>query len=204
MEFQHPCNILVAGPTKAGKTELVKKIVSSANEMFSPPPTKIWWCFAEWQPGYKDLNDKVDFVEGVPDFKQIKNQHQPQLLILDDLMQDVKGDTLTEMFTRGTHHGNLSCIHIVQNVFYKGIRSSRINAQYIILLKNPPDRLQAMNLGRQIFPRKQKYFLESVDDACEKPFGYILIDLSQNTPQNLRLRTNIFPGERQIVYVPKV
>lgn len=205
MEFKHPCNIIVAGPTKAGKTTLVKNIISNVSQMFSPSPQQIWWCYNEWQPLYNEVIDKVKWVDGIPDFNEIrKSTDDPQLLVLDDLMQDVKQSSLTQIFSRGTHHGNISCIHIVQNVFHHGLRSSRINAQYIILLKNPPDKLQALNLAKQIFPSRQQYFMESYDDACVEPFGYLLIDLSQDTAENMRLRTNIFPGQWQVVYVPKV
>ena len=204
--FSHPCNIIVAGPTKAGKTCLVKGIVQHAAAMFEPPPKKIVWCYNEWQPLYNQLGVNVELVEGIPDFEQLRKtaNNEPQLWIMDDLMQDVKQTSLTRLFTRGTHHGNVSCIHIVQNVFYQGLRSSRINAQYIILLKNPPDKLQAMNLAWQVFPDKQQFFMESYNDACEEPFGYILIDLSQDIPEQMRLRTKIFPDELNIVYVPNV
>ena len=203
MDFHHPCNILVAGPTNAGKTELVKRIIKHASLMFIPPPVEIWWCYGVWQPSYHSMMDEVKFLEGIPP-KLREDTSKPLLLVLDDLMQDVKEKNLSKLFTRETHHGNISCIHIVQNIFYQGMRTSRVNAQYIFLLKNPSDKLQVGNLGRQLFPKKSAYFLEAFEDACAKPFGYLTIDLSQETPENFRLRTKIFPGENHIVYVPKV
>lgn len=119
-------------------------------------------------------------------------------------MQNAKEKTLSSLFTRGTHHGNVSCIFIVQNVFYQGLRTSRINAQYIILMKSPADKLQVTNLGKQLYPGKLPYFQEAYEDACSRPFGYLAIDLSQETPEEYRLRTKIFPGEIHEVYVPKV
>jgi len=206
MQFQHPCNVIVAGPTKAGKTEFVKRLVSHANAMFSPPPAEIWWCYGEWQPTYHDqpLIDRVKFVEGFPDQKELRGSAGvPKLLVLDDLMQDVKEKSLSKLFSQGTHHGNISCVHIVQNLFYGNNRTSRVNAQYIILMKNPSDKLQASNLGKQLFPGKLPYFLESYGDACRDAFGYLAIDLSQETQEEMRLRTKIFPGEEHIAYVPK-
>jgi len=58
-------------------------------------------------------------------------------------------------------------------------------------MKNPSDRLQIKNLGRQLFPGS-KHFEESFADATSKPYGYLLIDLTQTTPDNMRLRSNIF------------
>jgi len=120
------------------------------------------------------------------------------------MIEEMKSDSrLNELFTRGSHHWNLSIIHIVQNLFFNGIRTSRINAQYLILMKNPSDKLQIKNLGRQVFPGS-KHFEEAFVDATSRPFGYLLIDLTQTTPDNMRLRTNIFPDKDGIVvYAPK-
>lgn len=205
MKLIHPFTAMVSGPTKAGKTVLVKNIVLQSSQLVDPPPGKIIWCYSEWQPQYEDLVDKVQFIEGIPDSKFLKEETTvPKLIILDDLMENVKKNTLSQIFTKGSHHWNISCIHIIQNLFYDGLRTSRVNAQYLFLLKNPSDKLQAMNLAKQIFPKNTQYFMEAYENACEQPHGYLLVDLNQNTPETLRLRTRIFPGQLQVVYVPKL
>ena len=108
-----------------------------------------------------------------------------------------------QLFVKGSHHWNLSVIHIVQNAFYEGLRSARINAQYLFLMKSPSDQLQIQTLARQLFPRNQKYMTESYHDATSNAHGYLLVDMNQYTPDNLRLRTNILPDQLQIVYVAK-
>ena len=47
-------------------------------------------------------------------------------------------------FSRGSHHRNLSVIYIVLNLFYqeKDSRSISLNSHYLILFKNPRDKLQ--------------------------------------------------------------
>jgi hypothetical protein len=109
-------------------------------------------------------------------------------------------DDLCQLFCQGSHHWNLSILHIVQNLFYNNLRNARINSHYIILMKNPSDRLQLLNLARQIFPTKQKFLTEAFDDACGEPFGYLLLDLEPSTSDDMRLRTKIFP-EDLISYV---
>ena len=128
------------------------------------------------------------------------------LLICDDLMQaygSKKKDELCQLFCQGSHHWNLSILHIVQNLFFSNMRTARINSHYIILMKNPSDRLQLLNLARQIFPGKQKYVVEAFDDACSSRFGYLLLDLEPSTQDDMRLRTNIF-DEIGYVYQPRV
>jgi len=202
--LQHPFTCMVVGPTKAGKTELVKRIIRHASEMIEPAPKEILFCYTEWQPGYKQIESLVRFHEGPPPTAELKsNCDVPKLIIQDDMMCELKKDkTLVELFVRGCHHWNLSCIHIVQNAFF-GDRTSRVNAQYLVLMKNPSDRLQVMCIARQLFPRKQAYFMAAYEDATEKPHAYLLLDMNQNTPDIARLRTNIFPGEEMVVYAPK-
>jgi len=208
LSLKHPFNCIVSAPTKSGKTELVIKIVLHAHELIEPTPVDIFWSYTEWQNSYSDVLMKVPtvkFIEGLPSFEELKHDKSiPKLLILDDMMQEMKSDSrLNELFTRGSHHWNLSIIHIVQNLFFDGIRTSRINAQYLILMKNPSDRLQIKNLGRQLFPGS-KHFEEAFADATEKPYGYLLIDLTQTTPENMRLRTSIFPNAGgMVVYAAK-
>ena len=203
--FQHPFTAIISGPTKSGKTVWATNLINNAKTMIYPPPQEIYWCYGEWQPMYQDLVQKgVKMVEGIPDLTDLKLSQEPKLLVMDDLMQDMKSDQhLAKLFTRGSHHWNLSVLHIVQNLFYKGLRTSRVNGQYLILMKNPSDQLQASTLAKQIFPGKTKYFLESYHDAVQQPHGYLFIDLSQNTPDNYRLKTNIFPDQVCNVYVPK-
>lgn len=206
--WKHPFNCIVSAPTKSGKTEFVKKLIIFSDEIINPPPSKIYWCYTEWQETYSDLLKKcpnVQFLHGLPDIENLKgNKDKPQLIILDDMMHEMKNDSrLNQLFTKGSHHWNLSIIHIVQNAFFDGGRTSRINSQYIILLKNPADKLQIQTLGRQIFPGS-KHFHEAYEDATSQPYGYLLIDLTQTTPENLRLRTNIFPDDKcMYAYVKK-
>jgi len=200
--LQHPFTCMVVGPTKAGKTEFVKRLIRHASEMIQPVPKEIWFCYTEWQPGYKDIQSLVRFHEGPAPTEELKaSSAVPKLIIQDDMMCK-KDKSLIELFVRGSHHWNLSCIHIVQNAFF-GDRTSRVNAQYLVLMKNPSDRLQIMCIGRQLFPGKQPYFIESYEDATEKPHSYLLVDMNQSTPDICRLRTNIFPGEDMVIYAPK-
>ncbi len=207
MLFKQPFTAIVAGPTKAGKTVWVKNLIIHADSMIVPTPEEIYYCYTEWQPMYQELISRgVIMIEGLPDMAQLKKSiTKPKLLILDDLMQEMKSDKkLVQLFTKGSHHWNLSVLHIVQNLFFDGLRTSRVNAQYLILMKNPSDQLQASTLAKQLYPGKTQFFMEAYKDACCESYSYLFVDLSQDTPENMRLQTNIFPGQLHTVYVPKV
>lgn len=201
MEFRHPFTCIVAGPTKAGKTTFVKQLLKNSEKFINPPPKQIWWFFSEEQDFQKEF-ENVNFLKGLPDLSLIRaHSNEPQLVIIDDLMQEANGDVVS-LFTRGCHHWNLSVVHIVQNIFYKGLRTSRINAEYLVLMKNPADKLQINTLAHQLYPQNVKFFLESYKDATFDPFSYLLVDLTQCTPDFLRLRANIF-SRHPIVYTEK-
>lgn len=207
--FKFPFTACLAAGTKCGKTEWAKKFVKHAHELIVPPPEKIYWAYGQWQDGYKDLEEMPNLVmiEGIPDLSLFENDRKTRkLLICDDLMQAFgkNKQDLHRLFCQGSHHWNLSLLHIVQNLFFDNLRTARINSHYIILMKNPSDRLQLMNLARQVFPTNQKCLIEAYDDACCKPYGYLLLDLEPSTAENMRIRTNIFPADRVCyVYVPK-
>ena len=112
--------------------------------------------------------------------------------------------SVTELFTKGSHHRNISVIHIVQNLFHQGKehRTMSLNCHYMMLFKNPRDASQINFLARQMYPHNAKYLQDVYKDATAKPpYGYLFIDLKQETQENLRLRTNILKSEQQI-YVP--
>ena len=112
---------------------------------------------------------------------------------------------ITKLFTKGSHHKNTSVIYITQNLFDKNKenRTITLNAHYMVLFKSPRDVMQIEHLARQMFPGKSKYMREAFTDATSLPYSYLLVDLKPDTPDDLRLRAKIFPGENQVVYIRK-
>ena len=123
-----------------------------------------------------------------------------------DLMAETDS-RVTNLFTKKSHHSDTSVIYLVQNLFSKNKESRTIslNAQYMIVFKNPRDSSQLANLARQMYPGRGAFVQEAFADATASPYGYLLIDLKQNTPDDMRLRTSVLPDDaHQWVYVPKL
>ena len=70
----------------------------------------------------------------------------------------------------------------------------------MVLFKNLTDVSQIMALAHQMYPQRTKYVLEAYTAATARPHGYMVIDMKQETQDILRLRSHIFPGEKQIAY----
>ena len=200
--WKHPFTCIIAGPTSSGKSVFTLKFINEAENLITPPPEKIIYCYSEYQPIFNEY-PQVTFSEGLPDLEQFDGK-QRTLLILDDLMSETN-DSVSNIFTKFSHHRNISVIYLTQNLFYKSkqSRTMSLNAHYIVLFKNPRDLLQVSTLSRQMFPGRGQFLVESFRDATAKPFGYLVLDLKPDTEEKYRIRTGIFPGEKQFVYLPK-
>lgn len=210
IRLRHPFPLLVSGPTMCGKTSFVRKLLESGNDMIDNPPEKILWCYGEYQPLFQEMLKtipNIEFIEGIPsDINQLLRPSQRNLIVLDDLMSDTGSNKeITNLVTRGCHHRNTSLIHIQQNLFASGKESRNIslNCHYICLFSNPRDRAQVSHLARQMYPGCAKFLQEAYADACSQPYGYLFLDLKQDTPEQFRVRTNIFPAQVRYAYVKK-
>lgn len=173
---------------------------------------RILLYYGEWQEAYRQLRPggserAIEFQEGLPlsaDYS--RDNDKKKLLILDDLMRESSSDVILDLFTKGSHHKNISVIFITQNIFHQGKaqRDISLNSKYIVLFKNPRDRAQIMHLARQVYPEDAKFVREAYLDATRDGHSYLFLDLSQNTPDEYRFRTCIFPtDEKHYAYVPK-
>lgn len=206
LPFQHPFTAMICGPTSCGKTQFVKKCLKNASRVFDTEFDRTLFYYGEWQPAYAELGSAIEFKEGLPQSNEYSNDpEKTKLIIVDDLMRESSNNVMVDLFTKGSHHKNLSVMFITQNMFHQGSgqRDISLNTNYLILFKNPRDRAQVQHLGRQVCPENPKFLQEVYLDATSQPFGYLLLDLKQTTPENCRYRTNIFPDDAaQYVYVP--
>lgn len=203
-QFYHPFSAVVAGPSGCGKSQFILNFLKAANAICSVQFKKIYWYYDEMQPLYKNLNESVHLRQGLPDMQEFDGA-DPVLIIIDDFMREAN-NSIVDIFTKGSHHRNISVFFITQNIFHqgRGQRDISLNAHYIILFKNPRDRAQIKHLSRQISPNYSKFLEEAYNDATSEPHGYLLFDLKQKTLDMLRYRTSIFRTDGGCtIYVPK-
>jgi hypothetical protein len=200
---------ICCGASGSGKSFFIVKLLKHLAAMTDKPIHEVLWCFGISQPLHKEIGKicpvPVRFHEGVPDFEsefKTSGGNKRCLVIIDDLYRELN-DSVVDLFTRTAHHRNLCVVLVTQNIFGKGLRDISLNAQYVIAFAAPRDRAQMRYFCRQVDPSNAKVLEEAYRDATSTPHSYLLFDLTQGAEEHIRYRTNIFPGEQTIVYIPK-
>ena len=148
--WKHPWTSMICGPTGCGKTFFVKRFFRNIDTMSDTKFDRILFYYSEWQPSYTEYGDNVEFREGLPRNDDYVNDLRPKLIVIDDLMREASDNAVVDLFTKGSHHKNISVIFITQNLFHqgRGMRDISLNANYIVVFKNPRDRAQIQHLAR--------------------------------------------------------
>jgi len=214
LQFRHPFNCLIAGPSQCGKTTELRQVLEHHKETIDgieKPVLKVVWCYGKWQRYYEIPVKNVEFkyLEGMPEAEDVIGY---DIIVLDDLIQLIdKSPFVAHLFTAGTHHDNQSVIVLTQNYFQKGeiCNTLRKNAHYVVMFKDPGDITAVRTMSHRMFPENPKYLIEAFKQATAQPHGYLLIDRTQETDDECRLRTNIVPTKatdfklRPIGFEPK-
>ena len=193
--WKHPFTCVVAGPTSCGKTTFVLKLVQDAPYLIDPPPQNILWIYDHYQDVYSTLEDRVTFSTDLEDLDQLPKERR-HLVVVDDKM-GMAGTKMADLFTKGSHHRNISVVYIVQNLFdqTKEHRGISLNAHYMVVFKNPREKTQISVLARQARPGTGGLVLRAFEQATARPHGYLFFDFRQETPEEIRIRTNVLPSE---------
>ena len=177
--WKHPFTCIVAGPTGCGRTTFVARMLRNASTMVDPSPERDTCYYEEWQSAYENLDiPNLHLEEGLPtSFDPSKRN----IVLLDDLMAETD-ERVTNLFTKRSHHCNTSFTYIVQNLFpKKESRTTGLNSHSIVVFKNPQDVSQMTTLAKQMYPGRVKFVHGAIADATSTPYGYLLVDLKQDT-----------------------
>jgi hypothetical protein len=230
--FQHPFRMMIVGPSCSGKTWFVTKMFEKC--LMSTLPEEVFvFCGEQAQDEYRKWNSilagreyggvTAEYYTNLPDAKWYASLQQrvnreseggkkPRLVIIDDMMEEAaNSSTVANLFTRGSHHQNMSIILLMQNLFPKGKQMTTIsrNAEYLVLMKNTRDQLQVEMLAKQMYPGRKEVLMNAWLLATREPFSHLIVDTRQDTPDALRMRsvnkkrTSVFMPEETFKSLPK-
>ncbi|ELU05853.1 hypothetical protein CAPTEDRAFT_217336 [Capitella teleta] len=191
--FAHPCQLLIAGATKSGKTTLLMKILAQKEIMFDPVPRDVYW-FYTMRSSVASVPESLPFVRlrnGVPTedmVRAITKEGIPKMVILDD-MQDVlenKNQTkmLMDILTKVSHHGNLSIVFIVQNLYNENMRKVRSQCDEIVIMGNGSSAMHnAEQMGRSLLAGKGAQYLKDCLSNARllTPHSHLLVSSGAHT-----------------------
>lgn len=194
-QFTSPFTMIVTGPSRSGKTTFITNLIKNLDTLVEGEKIKqVIWCYKNENsiPNELKLNPLVLFHKNIPnDFSEISPN---TLLVFDDLMMTSFSKEITEIFTVLSHHNNISIILVMHNLFHqnKHTRNVTLNSQYIVYFKNPRDLSSISHFTRQLCPSNSRNLQKLFNEVTEEPFGYLIVDLVQDTPEIFKYRSNIF------------
>ena len=187
-------SMTISGPSQCGKSTFTHALLALKDIIFDEPPAKIYYYYGQYSPV---LARKPYIIEeGLPD--SFDHVESGSVVVLDDLMEQTESNKrVTGLFTKVVHHKKLFVINMTQNYFQRtqDSKTQRLNSQYVVLFKNPSDGTQINVISRQMYPTTPHFLSSVFAEATRRPYGYVFIDLRQETPDRLRVRTNILEHE---------
>lgn len=208
-------SLILAGASGAGKTQFILSVLESPERYLERVPTRVVWCSKtlKQQPDIVERLEKrygALAVETYDHFPEDVDAERGSFWIVDDLAVDVqKSQRFTEFFSATCHHRDCNLAYLTQFLFQKGgqNRAQSINAHYMVLFRNPRDKLSIQSLFRQAFPGKSSSSMAIFTEATREPYSSLMIDFRQNTPDHARFIghfTSIEPSTTgyPVYYVP--
>lgn len=210
--YEPACTHIVIGQSGSGKTQYIFKVLKNKNVMFGDnPPKRIRYYYGIWQEMFDEMQDVIEglsFHEGLPDEDELlsftsSNEHT--CVILDDVMDQACNSKVVELiFTRISHHRCCTCFYLQQNAFVKGKNQVTIsmNAKYVEVFRSPRSLMQLQYLNNQTFPNDKGMLCKAYKDIMSiYSYGYLVIDLTAHCIDELRIRSQIFPGDATVFYL---
>ena len=195
----HPGLVQISGPTSSGKSNLLLNICLDPQCAYDA----LVIIYGVMQPKLQLLKKQfkgkggVHLIEGVPTgddeqkvqamLEKLFKQGLQTAVILEDVMSEVeKSKWASRLFTRGSHHLNLSVISLMQRVFAS--REQRLQSSFVILMSFPADKTAVMSLARQLMPEAPGTVMQMYNQATAKKFGWLGIDLRAERDGNPLLK----------------
>ena len=204
--FKNPTTIQFSGPTRCGKTRLVRRILKQ--QLIQPFATRTIWVYSEWQQDFDLIRERYPGIEFEKGWRnEIFDSLSPEqrnILVLDDQIGVASSTTsVADPFTKDSHRRKLTVIYLVQNVYNQGKsqRTISLNSHNSVVFRNGRDASQFRTMAYQICPNDGKWLVDIITDATSKHYGNLVLDHHPSTPEDQTIVTDILTGDPLTYYI---
>ena len=211
LRYVQPFSMILTGNSMSGKTSFVFDLIDNINNIVINPPQEIHFLYSVDQPIYAKYRDKINFTKNVDILTLTPEDEGGAMIIIDDMSDIlVKDPNLVSLFTKNTHHKNISVILILQNLFIQSPNyvTLRQNACYYGFTDVGMN-LTALNIFASRLGGKEmsQYFKAAYKNTMKKKFQVLLLDAHplsflRGPPFGIIFRTNTNRLVGQVLFLP--
>lgn len=203
-------SILVCGGSGQGKSTFVEKLITDP-KYWKEKFDKILYCYGIYSKTVESLSKNaphIQLISGLPrnllaNPLQVLNPQENSLIVLDDVsLESQESKELTSFISRGLSHTNSSLISIEHFLFspLAQRRNQSFHYSQIILFKSSRNLNQLNTLAKQLGICTAKELIEAYKDSTQKPYSHLVLDLRSDTPDDLRILSNVLCENEEPTY----
>lgn len=207
LRFIRGATHLIVGPSGCGKTFRTCNILRWKNHIIQEGHLikNIVLCYSAWQPIYEQLKREgvvTKFIKKNPssdEFVTLVRDYSDKggsIVVIDDFMNNINQD-MVDIVTVQSRHYNTTTFILFQSLFPPNrlARQISLNVKYLHIHKNPRENAQIQTLARQVSPKNSKWIVAAYHKVTEEPHQCLLLDLTQQREEKLRIRSHYLPHE---------
>lgn len=209
--FEHPCRIVLLGPSSSGKTTLVKRILSQRDKLFKPAPLDVNWFYQVESAATNLKRDlpEVNFIKGMPNRDDIFKRDAsdpPAIIVIDDMAarengkEDIK--TMESLFS-AVRHANVTIIILLHSI----AKMAKVmnNATHLIGMLNGAGADTVYTAANNVYAHGRKPFFkfcgQETKNLMRKKYPYLVVTAAADD-DCLICRTRVLDGDQNTFFAP--
>ena len=200
--------ILVAGPSRCGKTWFTFNLIKNIGKIAKDVPDKIVYVYAQQQAGYEDWLKYVDYFinadnNAIDQVIELAKSNK-LLVIFDDLIHSDLLQDIARLFTIDGRHMQMSLVFLTQRLFFQNEYYKQIsrNSDYFVIFRNPRNQAEIRDLARQVTPTDLS-LSTLYEIATIKPYTYLFINFTQEAIEEYKYLSRLFEQPNILYYYKK-
>lgn len=189
--------LFLSGSSGCGKTTFLINLLENISTFTHQKIEVVIYVYNTYQTVFSEMNNLVNVF--IKDSDELMSELEnfttgaPTFIIFDDLLNSKRLPEIAQYFVVDGRHKNLSLAYTTQKMFINNdyFRQISNNCTHFIVFKNVRNLQEIKTLASQLTPGK-KELIEIYQDACRQPYSYLVINLTQANPDEVKYLSNLF------------